>query len=103
MIAVHGPWTEAGANFSPDLAIVREEVRAFIAYELELCKAVGVILAEPEIETIEDKAITHGQMRAGTHILFAFPGLLEEVLGEYLDSEYVKRLERTNSDYYSTA
>jgi hypothetical protein len=103
MIVVRGPWTEAGANFSPDLAIVREEVKHYIARELQLCNLMGIKVAEYEIGIIEDRLETNGLLRAEARMHRAYPGLLQETLGANLDPLAIDRIEQTSSSSYNAA
>jgi hypothetical protein len=88
MNRINGPWTESGANLDPDLIIVRGEIEDNIAAEVRLCSLVGIKIAALEVAAIEEKCWNGGQLKPGTHIDNAYPGLLKLVAGEDLDSGY---------------
>jgi hypothetical protein len=88
MNVIRGPWTESGANFDPNLVIVREAVIEQIASMVRLCEKVGVKVSELEVDAIEDTLWQKELMKPGSHLQSAYPGLLEEAAGNSLDSYY---------------
>jgi hypothetical protein len=83
MNVVRGPWTEHGANFASDAAIVRGEVADFIAREIKLCSALSVSVCESDVDIMEEKLWNREMLKPGSSLEAAYPGLLEEVELDY--------------------
>jgi hypothetical protein len=103
MDMLRGPSAEVGVNTNLGLAGAREEVKGYIAKELELCRLVGIQISVYEIGIIEDKLAAIGLLGAELHLHQVYPGLLEDTAGSDLDPLYLERLEKTGSARYHTA